>query len=289
MVGNLRVWLSRLKPHLYARRPPLILVNGLAEQAESWFRNYRYWRRHFDVHMPNLLVYDGAALHRRIEDGLPIDVDYLVGQLHLYLEAFVQTPPYHLVASSLGGKVAAEYAVRYPSQVARLVLLCPSGLGDAERLPVVEGVRRRDLRAWIDSVFFDPRQVDADLVEYYQRQLANRRWRTGLLRTIRGTMAHSVRDRLREVTQPTLLVGGREDRIVDPKHAAAAAQSLPRGQFLLLPQCGHAPQLEKARLINRLVVRFLTHPQPAVYPLLKQPLLAKLSYRSVLFTLPALL
>jgi pimeloyl-ACP methyl ester carboxylesterase len=289
VVGNLRLWLNRLKPHSYSRRPPLILVNGLAEQAESWFRNYRHWRRHFDVHMPNLLVYDGAALHRRIEDGLPIDVDYLVGQLHLYLQAFAQTPPYHFVASSLGGKVAVEYAVRYPDQVARLVLLCPSGLGDAERLPVVEGLYRRDLRALIDSVFFDPRHVDLDLVDYYRQQFTNRRWRTGLLRTIRGTMAHCVRDRLRKVTQPTLLVSGREDRIVDPKHAAAAARSLPRGQFLLLPQCGHAPQMEKARLINRLVVRFLTHPRPAVSGPLTQLLMAKMSYGSVFFTLPALL
>ena len=68
--------------------------------------------------MPNLLVYEGAALHRRIDEGLPITVDYLVEQLHQYLEEFVQTPPYHLVASSLGGKVAVEYAVRYPDRVA---------------------------------------------------------------------------------------------------------------------------------------------------------------------------
>src|SRR5688572_13769707 len=130
-----RVFTSRTAPR-YARRQPLILINGLAEQAESWFCNADAWRRHFDVYMPSLLAYEGTALHRRIEEGQPISVDYLVEKLHWYLDEFVQTGPYHLVANSLGGKVAVEFAVRHPELVSRLVLLCPSGLSDEERLPV---------------------------------------------------------------------------------------------------------------------------------------------------------
>jgi pimeloyl-ACP methyl ester carboxylesterase len=274
-VGRLQAILERFKPHWYARRQPLILINGLAEQSESWFRNHWFWRRYFDVHMPNILVYEGEALHRRIEEGAPIDVDYLVGQLHLYLENFVQTPPYHLVASSLGGKVAVEYAVRFPANVSRMVLLCPSGMGDEERLPIVDGVRRNDMRALIDSVFSDPRLVNPKIVEYYRRKFTNRRWKTGLLRTIRGTMEHCVRDRLALVKQPTLLVSGRDDRIVDPEQAELAAQLLPQGQFLPVPQCGHAPQMERAWLINRLVVHFLTSPKPSPHPRFTQLLLAK--------------
>jgi hypothetical protein len=30
------------RPKVYARRPPLVLINGLAEQAESWFRNRKF-------------------------------------------------------------------------------------------------------------------------------------------------------------------------------------------------------------------------------------------------------
>src|SRR5207244_3274725 len=144
----------------YGRKPALVLVNGLAEQAETWYRNVRAWRRHFDVHTPNIISYHGAVLHRRIAEGLPIDIDYLVGQLHTYLNSFVQTPPYFLIGNSMGGKVVVEYAVRYPEQVARLVLLCPSGLGDEERLPIIEGVRRNDMRGMVDSVFFDVRRVN---------------------------------------------------------------------------------------------------------------------------------
>jgi pimeloyl-ACP methyl ester carboxylesterase len=275
VVGPWRDWLDQLKPSPYARRHPLVLINGLAEQSESWFRNLPYWRRYFDLYLPNVLVYDGAGLHERIESREPISVDYLVEQLHLYLNHFVQTPPYHLVAASLGGKVAVEYAVRYPEEVSRVVLLCPSGMGDEERLPIVEGVRRNDLKMLVESVFYNPRKIDRRLLGYYQKQFANRRWRTGLLRTIRGTLDHVVRDRLADLRQPTLLVSGEDDKIVDSSAAAAAALRLPQGQYLSIPHCGHAPQMEKPGQINRLVVDFLTSPRPSIMPRLSQLLLAR--------------
>ena len=258
MFEKCRAWFRTKQNPSYARRQPLILINGLAEQAESWYANVDAWRQHFDVHTPNLLAYEGAALHRRIEEKKQIDVDFLVEQLRLYLDEFVQTPPYHLVANSLGGKIAVEFSARYPDQVARLVLLCPSGLSNEERLPIVEGVRRNDLKSVIDSVFHNARHADNRLLNYYQRQFSNRRWRAGLMRTIRGTMDHRVRDKLTQVTQPTLLVVGREDRIVDPPQVIEAAGLLPHGRLLVLQHCGHAPQIERSREINRLVVNFLT-------------------------------
>jgi pimeloyl-ACP methyl ester carboxylesterase len=269
MPAELHLEPARRRRPAYGRRPSLVLVNGLAEQAETWFLNHGYWRRHFDVYTPNLLAYDGDVLHQRIAQGLPIDVEYLVGQLQGYLDQFVQSPPYHLVASSLGGKVVVEYAIRHPDRVARLVLLGPAGMGDVEQLPIVEGVRRHDLRALIDSVFCNPRRVDPGLVAYYRLRFSDRRWRAGLLRTIRGTMGHCVRHHLADVRQPTLVVCGREDRIADPRVAAAAARDLPRGRFLLVPRCGHAPQMERPGLINRLVVSFLAdgraHPSTFSY------------------------
>lgn len=247
----------RQRQATYRRQPPLVLVNGLAEQTESWYCNLDAWRQHFEVHTPQLLAYDGVPLHRRIAAGAPIDVGYLVERLHHYLEEYAQRPPYHLVANSLGGKVAVEFAVRYPALVDRLVLLCPSGLGEEERLPIVEGVRRSDLQALVTSVFHNPRHADPALLGYYRTQFANRRWRTGLLRTIRGTMGHRVADQLARVTQRTLLVVGGEDRIVNPREAMAAARYLANGTLVVLEDCGHAPQIEQAARINRLVLEFL--------------------------------
>src|SRR5262249_42554812 len=134
---------------------------------------------------------------------------------------------------------------------------CPSGLGEHENLPLVEGVRRNDPRTIVESVFFNPRLVEPELLAYYREKFKNRRWRMGALRTIRGTMGHTVQHRLPDVEQPTLLIAGQEDRLVDPDQAALAARELPHCRFICLPRCGHAPHIEKARLVNRLVAQFL--------------------------------
>lgn len=244
----------------YRLRPPLVLINGLAEQPESWFCNRRYWEKCFDVKMPEFLVYDGVALQRRIEDGLPITVDYLTDQLEQYLDFFVQRPPYHLVGSSLGCQIAIEFALRRPDQVDRMVLLCPSGFGGEEKLPVVDGVRRNDFASLVGSVFFDRRHVRPEIVRHYERQFASKTWKKGVLRTIRGTSGHSVRDKLHQVSKPVLLICGEEDRITDPRLAAEAVKDQANFRVVLLPRCGHAPQIERARQVNRLVRDFLTVP-----------------------------
>jgi pimeloyl-ACP methyl ester carboxylesterase len=275
MGSSWKAWLDRLRPKAYGRKHSLVLLNGLAEQPESWYRNFRFWARYFDVHAPNVLAYSGTCLQRRIRDDEPISVDYLVERLHIYLDQFAQSPPYHMVSSSLGGKVAIEFAVRYPQLVSRLVLLCPSGMGDQERLPIMEGVRHSDYETLVRSVFYRPRVVDRDILRYYRHCFTNRRWKMGLLRTVRGTNDHIVRDKLRLVQQPTLFISGKEDRIVDPRVGAQAARDLANGHYLAIPHCGHAPQIEKAWLVNRLVVHFLTHPHPTSHPRLTQLFLHK--------------
>src|SRR5438105_14611116 len=99
MAASWKGLIERVRPKKYGRKRSLILINGLAEQAESWYRNVRFWGRFFDVHMPNLTAYEGDALHRRIKSGEPITVDYLVEQLRNYVDTFFQRPPYHIVSS----------------------------------------------------------------------------------------------------------------------------------------------------------------------------------------------
>lgn len=268
-------WMDRIRPKSYGRKHSLVLLNGLAEQPESWYRNVRHWERYFSLLSPNLMPYEGAGLHRRIKEDKPISIDYLVDQLHLYLDQFVQAPPYHLVASSTGGKIAVEFAVRYPDLIGRVVLMCPSGMGDQERMPIMEGIRRSDYEKIIHSVFHRPRVVDRDLLRYYKRSFENRRWKLGMVRVVRGTNDHIVRDKLKSLNKPTLFISGANDQIVDPKVAEEAARELPQGHYLSIPRCGHAPQIEKAWLINRLVVHFLTHPNPSSTPRFRQLFLHK--------------
>ncbi len=132
----------------YRRAQPLILVNGLAEQGESWYLNRSVWQKHYDVHSPGVLVYDGEVMQERLAKRQPINIDFLTDRLAEYLDRFVQSPPYHLVASSLGAQISVEYAARHQEKVGKLVLLCPSGIGLHERLPVMDGRGPRTTKGW---------------------------------------------------------------------------------------------------------------------------------------------
>ncbi|MFO0911065.1 MAG: alpha/beta fold hydrolase [Isosphaeraceae bacterium] len=253
----------------YRRSTPLVLVNGLAEQSESWFANRDVWARHFDVKVPELLVYDGDALHRHIEQGGEVSVDYLTDRLTLFLNEFVQRPPYDLVGSSLGGQVVLNYAVRHPEQVSSLVLLCPSGLHGDENLPLVEGVRRSDYESLVQSVFHRSHLATPSLVGAIERKFQDRRWKKGVLKTLRGTVGHSVSHLLPLVRQPALLIWGEHDRVLsDVAGSIRSACRMPAARQVLIPHCGHAPQIEKARLVNRLVIRFLSDSLRALPPAL---------------------
>ena len=255
--------------HSYRRPVPLILVNGLAEQSESWFANRRPLARHFDVKVPEILVYDGESLHRHIDAGGEITVDYLADRLLTYLDEFVQRPPYHLVGSSLGGQICLTLAARHPELVARLVLLAPSGLFGDENLPMIDGVRRSQYDKLVKSVFHRSPIASDSLVDAFSVKFQNRKWKKGVLRTLRGTVGHSVGDLLERIPHPTLVIWGSDDRVIsDVPGSILAAERLIRGRQVVIPKCGHAPQIEKSRLVNTLVTRFLRDRLKAVPPML---------------------
>jgi abhydrolase domain-containing protein 6 len=259
MSTNVRRWfdLPRLL-HNYERRMPLVLVNGLAEQSESWFANKTHLSRKFDVKVPEILVYDGDSLHDWIDAGGEVTVDYLADRLARFLDEFVQRPPYHLVGSSLGSQVILTYATRFPEKVSKMVLICPSGFHGDENLPMIEGVRRSNYESLVKSVFHRDHFVSDELVEALARKFQDRKWKKGVLKTLRATVGHSVGSLLERVPQPTLVIWGANDRVLsDVPGAMRAADRILDVRQVVIPKCGHAPQIEKPRLVNHLISRYL--------------------------------
>jgi pimeloyl-ACP methyl ester carboxylesterase len=259
MSPSVQTWFDLpLLVHTYQRPVPLILVNGLAEQPESWFANRGYLSRDFDVKVPEILVYDGDALHQWIDSGGEVTVGHLADRLARFLDEYVQRPPYHLVGSSLGSQVILTYATTHPHHVARLVLICPSGLHGDENLPMMDGVKRSNPAGLVRSVFHRGHFATDELVQAFRRKFQDRRWKKGVLRTLRGTLGNQVASLLPLVPHPTLVIWGANDRVLsDVPGSVRAAQRIARVRQVVIPGCGHAPQIEKARLVNQLVSRFL--------------------------------
>ena len=78
------------------------------------------------------------------------------------------------------------------------------------------------------------------------------------MKTLRGTVGHSVADLLDQVPHSTLLIWGSDDRVIsDVAGSIRAAERMIKGRQVVIPKCGHAPQIEKSRLVNTLITRFL--------------------------------
>jgi abhydrolase domain-containing protein 6 len=271
MPPNVSKWfdLPRLL-HTYKRRMPLVLVNGLAEQSESWFANKVAFSRHFDVKTPEILVYDGDSLHDHIDAQGEVTIDFLADRLGVFLDQFVQRPPYHLVGSSLGCQVILTYATRHPEKVAKLVLICPSGFHGDENLPAMEGVRRSQYATLVKSVFHRGHFASDELVGAFERKFQDRRWKKGVLRTLRGTVGHSVAPLLPLASHPTLVIWGEDDRVLsDVPGSIRAAEQMLRVRQVVIPRCGHAPQIEKSRLVNQLVIHYLKDKLKTIPPALE--------------------
>ena len=139
-----------------------------------------------------------------------------------------------------------------------MVLICPSGFHGDESLPVIEGVRRSNYHSLVKSVFHSDRFATEGLVEALRERFQDRRWKMGVLRTLRGTVGHSVASLLPEISHPTLLISAPNDRVIsDVTGSIRAANAMRRARQVVIPKCGHAPQIEKPRLVNHLISRFL--------------------------------
>src|SRR5207244_8284000 len=123
--------------------------------------------------------------------------------------------------------------------------------------PIVDGARHKNYQGLVESTFFDRSLASPRVVQYYERKFKSKDWRKALFETVRGTKSHSVRDELCLVSCPTLVICGREDRIVDSRVVQEAVQDLPNYRFVIFPRCGHAPQIEQPHAVNRSALDFL--------------------------------
>ena len=178
------------------------------------------------------------------------------------------------VGNSLGGGTALRVALDQPDRVDRLVLMGPGG-----SIPVLspfptEGLLRmlnfyegdgpslERLQKVIDLLVFDPSTITPELLA--ERLAAATQ--PGVLANppLRGRGGRPDDDLwragLHRVTHPTLLIWGREDRVMPLDAAFLLMKAIPRAELHVFPHCGHWAQWEKADEFNALVAAFLARP-----------------------------
>ena len=172
-----------------------------------------------------------------------------------------------LVGNSFGGALALALAIRAPQRVRRLVLMGSVGV-PFDITPGLDAVWGYEpsfeaMKQLLDLFAYDRALVNDELAELryqasvqpgYQESFAamfpapRQRWVDAMT---------SAEFDIRALTHETLVIHGREDRVIPLSNSLTLAQWIPNCQLHVFGHCGHWTQIEHAARFARLVGDFL--------------------------------
>lgn len=174
------------------------------------------------------------------------------------------------IGNSLGGGTTLALALADPDRVNKMVLMGPGGGYSLSPHPTEglqrmlhfydgEGPTREKMDEVLDLLVFDRSIITPDLVE--ERFKASARPDTIASPPLKGRGVNPKDDLWRQplntLTHPTLIIWGREDRVLSMDNAFVFLKSLPNAQLHVYPMTGHWVQWERADDFNFLVTSFL--------------------------------
>ena len=265
IVGGVR-WRSR---EVEGRGEAVIFVHGLLASSASWkevLGPASAGRPAIAVDLPGF----GAS-------DRPWPFDYTVeGEaeaLVRYLDARGLSRV-ALVGNSLGGSTVMAAAARHPNRVSALVLVAPAT--SHVRIPLPVRVLRTPVAGELaialstrTSVAFGLRHriyarssnVDEERIDDAWLPLTVPGTRRAALRAIRSDPARYA-DLEARVAAPTLIVWGRDDRLLRVREAQELHERMPGSRLVTLPDAGHLPQREAPRQFSTAVSDFLASISP---------------------------
>src|SRR5262245_14921696 len=179
----------------------------------------------------------------------------------------LELPDANIVANSMGGLWALQFALAKPERVTKLVLLGePAGSSEVPpnppprsgKDPVIQAVRG----AFAERLVADINRVPEELL---QAELANQRlpwfavsWNTLLEKQTKdGKGTYQLRPELVGLKPATLFIWGNQDKLGSPTLGVEMAKLAPNARCEVLPDAGHLPWLDQPESCSRLVTEFL--------------------------------
>jgi pimeloyl-ACP methyl ester carboxylesterase len=278
---------------------PAVYIHGLGGSSQNW------------TDLAGLLAgrLDGQAIDLpgfgRSEPARSYSIAAFADRVIRWIE-YAERGPVHLFGNSLGGAVVVRVASERPDLVRTLTLISPampfldprrslqSRLLPLLAVPCGDRLAARRLaqiqpaelaREVVRACFADPARMAeqrlAEAIEEVKIRYTADHYLDAYMRTMRGLVSSFLRAYLpgrgslwrlaRAVQAPTLVVGGRQDKLVDIRVAPQVARAVRDGRLLILDGVGHVAQIEVPRKVARAVVALLdevaaaapTSPAPA--------------------------
>ncbi|WP_194835342.1 alpha/beta fold hydrolase [Nocardia sp. XZ_19_369] len=237
--------------------PPLLILHGSGANATMWRGDIASWATHFRTYAVDIIGEPGGSAPSRP----PLDSDRLAQWLDDVLEG-LGLSTISVVATSLGGWVALDYAIRRPERIPRLALLCPGGIGAQKMgwLPKAlflslfghRGVRRTARTMTGLDVPLTEETLDEIVLTFTQFKP----------RTERLPIFSD--DALRGLTMPMLVLVGDRDVMIDSAATAERVRRcVPNATVRVLPDVGHAILGQTEAVADFLLERRAPQPTPS--------------------------
>ncbi|MCL4787832.1 MAG: alpha/beta fold hydrolase [Verrucomicrobia bacterium] len=256
--------------HTLGEGQPLILLHGLLGSLHNWLPLARKFAGRFKV-----LAVDQRN-HGLSPHSPEFGYDQMAGDLHELLNAQGLTRA-HVLGHSMGGKTAMQFALLYPDQVEKLVVVdisprahVPKQTGTLQSLLALD-LRRFQHRAEIDAALATS-VPDEELRQFLLTNVARTRpggsspgtlfhWKANL------TAIWENRQRLgaalasdRPFTKPALFLrGGKSDYVTDGD-LDLIRRLFPHAVLQTIPEAGHWVHTDAPQEFFRLVTEFLGEP-----------------------------
>ena len=249
--------------------PPLLFVHGLSGAWQNWLLTIPAFMDAYRCVAPDLPGFGASELPAE-----KISIEAYARVLDELCDVLELECPV-VVGNSMGGFVAAELAISFPTRVEKLVLVSAAGLSIEylRREPLLaaariwaavaartgarskEVVRRPRLRRlFLQLVFRYPERLSKELT-WEQIQGADN---PGFMPALDALTSYSFRDRLSRIEVPTLIVWGRNDMLVPVADAERFERLIgANAHKVIFEDTGHVAMLERPNRFNALLADFL--------------------------------
>ncbi len=237
----------------------LVFIHGAGDSGDVWGRQIAHFGEHYRTLAVDLPGHGG----RLPGTGEELDsVEGIAEDVIRQIQEHGFAAPV-LIGHSMGGAAAQMIALMEP-ELPRALVLAGSGARLRIQPALIERARQRAEQA--PPGVITPRVIPLEEVTSPSAPPEAREWlreRFGRS-TARATYADfvattsfDVMGRLGEIRQPTLIIGGEDDRWTPPKFQTYFADHIPRSRLVMIPNAGHYPFVEQEALFNRELERFL--------------------------------
>jgi pimeloyl-ACP methyl ester carboxylesterase len=231
---------------------PLLLLHGTAASLHTWDAWVAELKSDYKIIRLDMPAFGLTGPHPKRDYA----IEMYVRILHDFLQK-LNIQEFCIAGNSLGGLIAWEYALQYPKEVKKMILIDPAGIPIKRKTPWVFTLARTPILNQIvryvtprfffennlKQVYADDRKVTRELIDrYYELGLREGNRQAFIDRSHLST--HTNHLRLSELKMPILLQWGQEDSWIPVASVAKYKKAIPHLEAITYPHCGHVPMEE---------------------------------------------